>query len=143
MSEITLEYTGKVQDGKLEIVHRKKMAEEVKAFEGNNVVITIKRKKKKRSTPQNAYYWGVVVPIVQQGLKDAGFQGMSKEKTHDFLKLEFLKDILVNEETGEAIGVIKSTTELSTSEFMDFLAEVQQWASEFLNVYIPDPNENL
>jgi hypothetical protein len=26
---------------------------------------------------------------------------------------------------------------------MDFIAEVQQWATEFLNVYIPEPNENL
>ena len=50
--------------------------------------------------------------------------------------------VLVNE-SGEFIEIIRSTTSLSTSEFMDFIAEIQQWTSEFLGVYIPDPNEVL
>ena len=140
-SELKLEYQGKVENGVLNVVHRKRMTEDIKQFEGKNVIITLTRKKKKRSNPQNKYYWGVVVPVVKQGLRDAGYPIMGIDKVHDYLKLEFLRDLLVNEDTGEVITVIKSTTELSTSEFMDFLAQVQQWATEFLNIYIPDPNE--
>lgn len=142
MSDIKLEYQGKVTNGVLNVVHRKRMAEDIKQFEGKHVMITIAKKKRKRSNPQNKFYWGVVIPMVKQGLRDAGYPIMGNDKVHDYLKLEFLRDIVASEETGDMITVIKSTTELSTSEFMDFIAQLQQWASEFLNIYIPDPNEN-
>jgi len=32
---------------------------------------------------------------------------------------------------------------MTTSQFMDFVAYVQQWAAEFLGVDIPNPNEEI
>jgi len=111
--------------------------------EGKEYTLILKSKKKQRSIPQNRYYFGVVVPIVFHALRDAGFNEIkTKEDAHDILKLKFLKTT-INSESGEFIERIKSTTELSTSEFMDLLAEIQQWAVEFLNVEIPDPNEQI
>ena len=123
--------------------NRNLLADAVTSFEGKQVTIKIERTKKKRSNPQNAYIWGVVVPIVQNTLKEAGHT-LTKEQTHNLLKLKFLKEnFIVNEETGETIERIKSTTELSTSQMMDYFASIREWIFDFFGVQIPDPNEDL
>jgi len=123
--------------------NRNLILDAIKFFEGQNIVITIQKQKKTRSNNQNAYYHGVVIPIMQICLRDAGYL-MTNESVHEMLKLRFLKEsILVNEETGEYLERIKSTTELSTIEFMEYILEIQKFAVEYFNTEIPSPNENL
>ena len=55
----------------------------------------------------------------------------------------FNKKELVNEQTGEILQTIGSTAQMSTSEMMDYFAEITQWSVEFLNVQIPEPNEQM
>jgi hypothetical protein len=115
----------------------------IATFEGKQIVIKIEKAKKKRSTQQNRFYYGVIIPIVQNCLKEAGHL-MTNESTHDLIKLKFLKEALfVNEETGEVIERIKSTTELSTSQFMDLLAEINNFTFEYFGVSLPSPNDDL
>jgi len=115
----------------------------IQTFEGKQIVIKIEKSKKKRSTPQNSYLWGVVVPIVQNTLKEVGHT-LTKDQTHDLLKLKFLKEtLIVDEETGETIERIKSTTELSTSQMMDYFAGIREWIFDFFGVTIPEPNQDL
>jgi hypothetical protein len=115
----------------------------IATFEGKQIVIKIEKAKKKRSTQQNRFYHGIIIPIVQNCLKEAGHI-MTNESTHDLIKLKFLKEALfVNEETGEVIERIKSTTELSTSQFMDLLAEINNFTFEYFGVTLPSPNDDL
>lgn len=123
--------------------NRNLLTDAIQSFEGKQITIRIERTKKKRSNPQNAYYWSCCIPIVRNCLKEAGHV-MSNEQTHELLKLKFLKEnILVNEETGETIERIKSSKELSTSQMMDYFAEIREWIFDFFGVMIPDPNENI
>jgi hypothetical protein len=115
----------------------------IATFEGKQIVIKIEKAKKKRSTQQNRFYHGIIIPIVQNCLKEAGHI-MTNESTHDLIKLKFLKEALfVNEETGEVIERIKSTTELSTSQFMELLAEINNFTFEYFGVSLPSPNDDL
>jgi hypothetical protein len=115
----------------------------IQTFEGRQIIIKIEKFKKKRSTQQNRFYYGVIIPIVQNCLKEAGHV-MTNESTHDLIKLKFLKETLfVNETTGEVIERIKSTTELSTSQFMDLLAEINNFTFEYFGVSLPSPNDDL
>jgi hypothetical protein len=115
----------------------------IQTFEGKQIVIKIEKANKKRSTQQNRFYYGVIIPIVQNCLKEAGHI-MTNESTHDLIKLKFLKEALfVNEETGEVIERIKSTTELSTSQFMDLLAEINNFTFEYFGVSLPSPTDDL
>ncbi len=115
----------------------------IQTFEGKQIIIKIEKAKKKRSTQQNRFYYGVIIPIVQNCLKEAGHV-MTNENTHDLIKLKFLKETLfVNETTGEVIERIKSTTELSTSQFMDLLAEINNFTFEYFGVSLPSPNDDL
>lgn len=134
--------TSQVTNGKL-TRNRNQLTEAIKSFEGKTITISIEKTKNKRSNPQNSYYFGIVIPILKDALKEAGYT-MTNDNVHELLKLKFLKEtILTDENTGECIERIKSTTELSTTGFMEYILQIQQWCSEFFAVVIPDPNEQL
>lgn len=136
------EIISEVKNGSL-TRNRNLIKDAIATFEGKQVVIKIEKFKKKRSTQQNRFYYGIVIPIVQNCLKEAGHI-MTNESTHDLIKLKFLKETLfVNETTGEVIERIKSTTELSTSQFMDLLAEINNFTFEYFGVSLPSPNDDL
>jgi hypothetical protein len=140
--ELSLTYYGKVTDT-IHIYRANEMKEMVlRNFAGMDIELTICKKRKRRSLMQNSYYFGVVLPVVCKGLSDAGYK-VSKESTHEFLKSMFNKKELVNEQTGEILHTIGSTAKMTTSEMMDYFAEITQWAAEFLNVQIPQPNEQI
>lgn len=136
------EIISEVKNGSL-TRNRNLIKDAIETFEGKQIVIKIEKFKKKRSTQQNRFYYGVIIPIVQNCLKEAGHI-MTNESTHDLIKLKFLKETLfVNETTGEVIERIKSTTELSTSQFMDLLTEINNFTFEYFGVNLPSPNDDL
>jgi len=136
------EITTNVKNGNL-VRNRNLIKEAIGAFENKDIVIRIEKKKKKRSSQQNAFLWGCVLPLMQQALKETG-NLMTLNDVHELLKLRFLKEtILVNEDTGQIVERIKSTTELSTSQFMDYISEITVFASEYFGIEIPQPNENI
>jgi len=134
-----IEY-GTISNGKLTLNNKRLFERTIKDIQHMPVVVTIEKREKKRSVWQNRYYWGVVVPIVQKGLTDVGYEGLTKEDVHEYLKETFNKKTFVNNETGEYITVPESTTNLSTYDFMQYYKKIQKWGDEYLNVYIPDPD---
>lgn len=137
-----LSYDCYVKGWNLYIKDRNLFNEEIKTLdESKEYVITIKKKQKIRSNGQNRYYFGIVLPLVLRGLRNAGFDVHSKEDAHDIVKCKFLK-VDIENDSGEFITSIKSTKEMSTQEFKEFIDNVQYWASEYLNEYIPSPNES-
>lgn len=119
------------------------IVEAVSSFEGKECFFTIEKIKNKRSNQQNRYYHGVIIPIVKNCLKEAGYL-MTNEDVHDLLKMKFLRETLfINEDTGDITERTKSTTELSKSDFMDYVAEIRQFTLEYFNTDIPDPNSEI
>lgn len=131
-------------EGEISLFKKKEIGLALNEFRGKNCIVTIERKYNQRSNNQNRFFHGVVIPIIQQGLIDAGWnEAKSFEWTKDFIKMNCLVKEYVNENTGEVKKSIGKTSELSTSEFMNLISEIQQWASEYLNVYVPEPNEQI
>jgi len=130
-----------------EIKLPKRVASEVrKHFIGKDIQVSFSKLKKTRSNEQNRYYWGVVVRMVCEGFSDLGNpvnpdSPEDVDMVHEFLKRRFLQPIQVADVNGEAHSLGYTTTQLSTSQMMDYIAQVQQFAVEFLNVIIPDPGE--
>jgi len=133
-------YYGGVSDGVLKISDRKRFDSEIKMFEGKRVEISIKKSKKTRSNPQNSYYWGVVIPCVLNGLTDLGNAGLTNDIVHSFLKDRFIQEgaEIIIPKTAEVIKM-KTTTTLSTTQMMGYIADIQQFSAEILGVVIPDP----
>lgn len=119
-----------------------KVLSDLRAFKDCDVVVTIERATRKRSLNQNAYYWGIMIPLVRQGLTDAGYR-ITQIETHELLKSMFAKAEHINQITGEVLVTTGSTAQMTTSQMMDYFAEITQWAAEYLEVQVPQPNEQL
>jgi hypothetical protein len=98
--------------------------------EGVEAEMVLRKPRKQRSTPQNAYYWGVIIKMISD------HTGEEPDRIHGALASMFLK---VYDWMGKER--IKSTTELSTVEFEKYAESCRQWASIALEMYIPLPNE--
>ena len=118
------------------------------AFTGKDIEVIFRRPRKQRSSEQNRYYWGAVIPAVLQGFRDLGNDldpgnPEHAEVVHQYLKARFLPPREVADASGEAHRLPGSTAGLSTAQMMDYIAAVQQFAAEFLNVNIPEPGEQI
>ena len=95
---------------------------------------------KKRSLSQNAYYWSVVVTMVYEGLRYAGFdEVLDTTDAHDILKAMFFKKT-IHSEKHDNLECLVSTTKFSTAEFEERLEAIRQWAFTYLGITIPLPN---
>ena len=131
--------------GALRIYNRPLFEEEVRAMSREKdlaVTIEVKVKKYRRSNEFNNYYWGVVVAMIVERFRELGHD-VDRDLTHEFLKGRFLYSELTDPSTGEVMKIPKKTSELATGEFMEYLEHVKQFAAETLDLYIPDPNEQL
>jgi len=131
---VSIIYYSGVKGGKLQPSVTKRILSDLKQWEGKRVQIEVCKQKSERSTQQNRYYWGAVVKILAKEL------GYSTDEIHDLLKFKFLKRNIVIGETEEVI--VKSTAELTKSEFMDYISDIQIWSAE-LGIIIQDPNTQV
>ena len=137
-----IEITTSIINGKIKR-NAKTVIDAFKAFEGKNLTLILMPLKKQRSVSQNAYYWGVVIPIWQNILKTDWGEFYSKEETHEFLKYNCNFVEKVNTDTGEIIRLSKSTTQNSTTDQEEFHLKCRQLAEEMFSVMIPLPNEQI
>lgn len=115
----------------------------INSYEGKNVLITFEKPKKSRSNNQNAYYWGIVLNIVQQGLLEATGELRSNNDIHYNILLPMFAPTndITNLDTGEIVSERMTSSNMSTTQFMEFILDIQKWGAEFLNIDIPNPNE--
>jgi len=137
-----IEVTTSIQNGIFKR-NRNIVLDAIKSFNGFDVVLTITKAKKKRSNNQNAYYWGLLIPLTQNAIKTEWGEIWSKEKTHDFYKLHFNYVEKVNETTSEVIKIPKSTTDNTTTQQEEYHAQIREFLKDWFNVTAPLPNEGL
>lgn len=142
---LNMKHIYKTKNGKLSDKDLQELLKDISQYK--EVSIKVSKYYKKRSDAQNRYWWGVLVPYSAKGLYDIGNEwAKDNKKVHNYLGKLFLTttiEILTNE--GEVVEqeIVRSTTELNTFEFSLIKDEIQMWASEFLGIYIPDPNEQV
>lgn len=99
---------------------------------------------KKRSLQQNAYYWGCMVPLVRDGLYNAGYDEVkTNNDAHEVIKALFLKRKIKSKINEDEIEVTGSTAKLTTVLFNEFIEDVIKWAACYLSIQIPYPNEPI
>jgi hypothetical protein len=138
-----LETTGQIKSGVLKIAHRDKFHETIRTWKDCYIILTIRKQYKQRTTPQNAYYWAVIVDYWKDIMYQEWGELLSKEDVHAFLKANFNSTEIYNETTGEILTVPVSTTKNTTVEQEVFHELCRQKAFEMFNVMIPLPGEQL
>lgn len=104
--------------------------------------ITVRRKRKARTNDQNGWLWGCIYPLLLEALLDAGWEYTSVEQVHEFFKGQCLKDSVVNRDTGEIVEFPASTAIMDTITFSTYIQQLRQYAAEYLNLDIPDPDKD-
>lgn len=102
--------------------------------------VSVRKVRANRSLPQNAWYWGCILPAVVSGLEEAWGETMSIEECHEWLKARFNAKTIVNRHTGEVVAKRPcSTADLDTKEFSEYVDRVIQFANKMLHVEVPQP----
>ena len=99
--------------------------------------VTVKRHRKKRSNPQNAYHWGVIVKMI------CDETGNSAEDIHEYLLGEH-----VGWETYDVLGNLKKrpsrrSHDMNSEDFENFNEWCRAWAASNLAMVVPLPGEAI
>jgi hypothetical protein len=98
---------------------------------------------KKRTIPENNYYWGCIVEMIMLEINEQWGETFSKNDIHEFLKNRFLDGVEISNENGEIISIRKSTKDNTTTMQEEYHENCRRFAKDFLNLTIPLPNEQL
>lgn len=113
-------------------------------FKGKKIKIIVELEEKFVSNPQLAYYFGVVVKIIREHFLESGtkrtIDQVDQALRNNFL-LEETPDLLTGEVRQTAMRLNARETKVSTKRMMEFFEDIQRWAIEEIDLYIPDPNE--
>ena len=103
------------------------------SVDGKPFMVEIRPYDKKRTTPQNSYYWGVVLKVL------GDYMGEEPDDLHDYFKFKLIghKDKII---MGERIPGSCSTTRLTTAEFIEYTDKIRATAA-VMGCHIPDPSE--
>jgi len=116
---------------------KRKLFDTLKMLKKEPYVVTIEKKKDKRSLNANAYYW-VLISLLEKET------GQDCDSLHDYFKTKFLpKQKIVFKETGEESEVQGSTSKLDSFNFFEYVDRIRAFAIQELNIYLPTPDEHL
>ena len=106
-----------------------------------DVEICLTRIDAKKTVPQLAYFFGVVLPIVKEQLEELEGTTMTKDDVMTILKSLFLYEEILFE--GEFKKVPMSLSKAKKSEINRFIQDVMDFARDMLGVEIPEPNKEI
>lgn len=98
----------------------------------------------RRTNPQNAYYWGVVVPMVADHLTERHNYPYTTDMAHFLLRSQFLParedPITKRKEYGSTTDLVRSGD--GEDSWGVYIQKIQEWAAKS-GLYIPDPQEEV
>ena len=119
MATLNKIFRGKVEGGRIRLLNKGAFRSYLALFEGKPIELIIREKRYVRSDEQNKYYWGVIISILGDNF------GYEKDEMHEILKKKF---------------GIKSTSDLKSPEFKEYINKIIVWAASDLGIALPDPD---
>jgi hypothetical protein len=134
---MTPKFRAKIEQGRIKLYPGEKLYYDhvLQSLEGQNVHIAIGKVKGLRTEQQMRYYFGVVIKLI------ADHTGHDSDYIH-----EFLKDKFAPRQTRRVHGEIRIVAGCTHSLFKenffaDYVDHIRRWASETLELVIPDPHQ--
>ena len=103
------------------------------------VEVNIIRVDSKRTLPQLAYFYGVVLPVVKARFEELEGTTFTKDETISILKTMFLYEEVLFE--GEFKKIPMSLAKAKKSEVLKFIEDVIEFGRNILDVQIPEPTK--
>ncbi|MBP5430153.1 MAG: hypothetical protein J6Y25_04665 [Elusimicrobiaceae bacterium] len=115
------------------------------AVEKGRVVTVEVKSAATKTKEQLGYYWSVVIPAVQEGMREHGNE-LKPAEVNEILNAKFFSNIkTVSWVSKEGIQYVhqleekRSKSGATKDEMSHFLDQVIRWAGEDLGIYIPKP----
>ena len=118
---------GRIKDGHIQV--QRFFKKDLVRCDGKEV--EIRPVENDRTTRQNNYLWGVVYKLASE------HTGFTPLEVHEVFKRRFLT--YEKSYQDKLYEFTKSTTELTTREFADYVDEVRRYCEAELGLLIPDP----
>lgn len=116
----------------------------LETFQGKDLEIRISQFYAQRSAKQNRYLWGVMIPMIVSFHKETQGEVITPDQVYTYLLVNVAEYKMITKEVfGELVVVMegKSTSTMTTIEFMDFVKKVQAHFDK-KGLEIPDPKNN-
>lgn len=110
-------------------------------FRGREFTLTVKAKTSKRSNAQNAWHWGVAIPLIADHL---GYDRHEHDQLHyDLLSVRFGTKAIPPLVPGAPprIEPQRTSSDLTVQEFSDYMDWLVRYAAQEFGVVIPLPDE--
>ena len=130
MADRTACFYGRIIGGKVKLLNRSGFDALIKRLDGFEIDVLIRKHRKDRTLSQQGYLWGGIYQFIADHT-----DGWTKEDVHDAMRQMFLTD-----RTGP-MPLLRSTTELSTVEFNEYIERIAQFCAETLELVIPEPEK--
>lgn len=125
-------------DGTLKLRNPATFKAAVRRLKNGDVILTLDKKRDKRSDRQNRWYWGQILGLISE------HTGYEPEELHEYFKSRFLpKRIALADGNGEVVDdrvVGGSSAKLDIEGFGEYCEAIRKFAAEELDVVIPDPD---
>ena len=125
------------------VINAKLFRDELDSLPVGRYTHTVEKYRKNKSNAQLGYYYACVIPLSWKLLLDAGWKFTSAEQVDAFWKKLYANTELINETTGEVMEIPALKRDMSTVELSTFTDEIKKHCAEYLNGYIPEPNEQF
>lgn len=91
-----------------------------------------------KTLSQLAYVFGVCYPRIAAGMEEAWGESRSVMQTHEFCKDRFLKEPVVNRNTGQEMGHTEpSLADLDVQQMSEYIENLILFAATYLSIEIP------
>lgn len=114
--------------------------------DGDYYIELHKAKGAPKTSPQQGYYYGVVVPHTLKALKEHGNEDVVLSVGDGFKHLPLIKEVvdlllkgLWSRDTGNEV---KSKAEFSLDEYSELIDISIRWVAKYLNYVIPPPDRD-
>ena len=124
-----MKHYGKIKKGKLILNNKQQFQDQLKEFEGKEVVIKIAERNNNRTKDQNSLLWKWIDIISKE-------TGYTKEETKELISYKFLRRERIDEE-GYTEVYLKGTSTLTKQEFSDLMNNISYWTNSTLNITLP------
>lgn len=131
------ETVGEVTDTGFRFDDQEAVRRIMRGFKRGKVLATFKAYRPTRSSAQNRFWHGVVIPLFAEHC------GYTVIEAKDALALELIPREVVDMKTGEIKTVPGHTSELNTKEFNELIERAQQLGAEMGIVIPDDPGEDV
>ena len=136
MTHDVYETSGVIENGRLRVSGEAGFKAAMSRFPNGHVVVTVKVQRPQRSSQQNRFWHGVVIPLFAEHC------GEEFDDMKDILALNLIPKEVTDITTGEVHKIPGHTSALNTREFNDLIERAQRLGAS-MGIDIPDPGEEL